>query len=283
MQLGICSFSFHRLLAAGKQDIFQYIADCRQLGCTQLDPWNAHLATLPDGDAVLHAGHNPDRSHHLSPVDEEYLGRVKPAADHVGLPFGCIAVDGAHIYETTEEKRQANRAKAYRWLAIAGKLGARQVRIDAGGPEEMPADVLEIIVAGYHDLVKRASDYGIELLIENHWGPSVIPDNVIKILNAAPGLGLLLDSWNWKPQLRGEGWLKCARYARATHIKTFMFTPDGEELTQNLPAFIRQVRAAGYRGAWGIESVPRDGDEIGAAQKTIALLQRTLGENGHEK
>ena len=30
MELAICSYSFHRALAAGKQDIFRYIADCRE-------------------------------------------------------------------------------------------------------------------------------------------------------------------------------------------------------------------------------------------------------------
>ena len=44
MELSICSYSFHRLLAAGKQDIVRYIADCKELGCTQLDPWNGHLS-----------------------------------------------------------------------------------------------------------------------------------------------------------------------------------------------------------------------------------------------
>ena len=56
MELGICSYSFHRLLAAGRQDIFKYITDCAALGCTQLDPWNAHFTALKAGDAAVQAG-----------------------------------------------------------------------------------------------------------------------------------------------------------------------------------------------------------------------------------
>jgi hypothetical protein len=77
MDISICSFSFHRLLAAGKQDIFQYIKDCKDLGCTLLDPWNAHLAPLQEGDKVLHAGHNPHDAQ-LSTADEDYIQQVKP-------------------------------------------------------------------------------------------------------------------------------------------------------------------------------------------------------------
>src|SRR5687768_682673 len=133
MKIGICSFSFHRLYAAGQHDIFRFITDCKNLGCTQLDPWNAHLSVARDGEAVITAGHNPHMAHHhFSAADEQYIQRVKSAADAAGLPFGTIAVDGAHIYEADASARQANRQRAYRWLDIAHKLGARQIRIDAG-------------------------------------------------------------------------------------------------------------------------------------------------------
>src|SRR5436853_6505312 len=95
MEYGICSYSFHRLLAAGKQDIFKYITDCKELGCTQLAPWNAHLSVIRSGDAVLHAGHNPSQSQHLTAADEDYIDRVKPAAFSSGLPLGTIAADGS--------------------------------------------------------------------------------------------------------------------------------------------------------------------------------------------
>ena len=86
VEIGVCSFSFHRLLAAGKQDVFQYILDCKKLGCTQLDPWNAHLSALKDGDAIIFAGRNPGKANQLSAVDDAYIAKVKDAAKRVGLP-----------------------------------------------------------------------------------------------------------------------------------------------------------------------------------------------------
>ena len=275
MEIGICSFSFHRLLAAGKQDIFRYITDCKELGCTQLDPWNAHLSDIRSGDEVLHAGNNPGQSNHLSAVDEDYIDRVKEAADAAGLPFGCIAIDGAHIYEPDEEARGANRARAYRWLDVAHKLGARQVRIDAGGPEEMPPGVLAIIKDGYRDVIDRAGERGIEVLLENHWGPTVIPDNVVRLLDEIEGLGLLLDMHNWKPELRAEGRARCAPLARATHFKTFSWDAAGNETSdEDVPTAARLLRDAGYTGVWGVESVPEDGNEYAGARNTIVLLRR---------
>lgn len=276
MKISICSFSFHRLLASGKQDIFQYIEDCKALGCTQLDPWNAHLSKISDGNQVLHAGANPGQSQHLAGADDDYLAEVKLAADRAELPFGCIAVDGAHIYEEKEEDRRRNREKAYRWIAIAKKLGASQIRIDTGGPADMPAPVFEIIVEGYRDVIKRAREAGLEVLVENHWGPTNYPDNVVKLMEALPDLGLLLDSWNWAHGKQAEGWLKCAKYAKLTHTKTFVFTADGQELTQNIPAFCKLLVDNGYQGCWGVESVPANGDEIAGARKTIELIKRSV-------
>lgn len=277
MQIGICSFSFHRLLADGKQDIFQYIQDCKALGCTQLDPWNAHLADLKSSDDASHVGRKPGQFQHLTAADEDYIARVRQAADKAGLPFGCIAVDGAHIYEPAKEARQANRERAYKWLDIAHQLGASQVRIDAGGPEDMPDAVFAIIREGYRDLIDRAAPLGVEIVVENHWGPTVVPANVIKLLEGIDGLGLLLDMHNWKRELRDAGRQLCAPYATATHLKTFEFDADGNEISdEDVPAAIRILLDANYKGCWSIESVPRDGNEIEGAAKTIALLKHCV-------
>ena len=276
MELSICSYSFHRLLEAGQQDVFQYIRDCKGLGCTQLDLWNGHLPSLLDDETRSPSSFTPEYAR-LSSDEMDYLGRIKAAADGAGLPFGCLAVDGAHIYEPSPEAQQAQKIKAHRWLNIAGQLSAQQIRIDSGGPPEMPDDVFEVIVSGYNDLIPRAGEKGIEVVIENHWGASRIPENVMRILDAATGLGLLFDSGNWPAELRETGWTRCARYARATHIKTFAFDAEGNETTVDIPRVMHILQETGYQGSWGIESVPRQGDEIEAARKSVALVRRVLG------
>lgn len=274
-KFSIASFSFHRTLAAGKQDMFRYIADSKALGAAQLDPWNAHLSAIKDEDSVIRGGRDPENAQ-FSAQSDDYLAQVKAAANEAGLPFGCLAVDGAHIYESEAEKRRANRAAAYRWLEVAEKLGARQVRIDAGGPEDMPDEIFEIIVTGYQDIIQRANDKGIEVLVENHWGPTTIPANVVRLLAAVDGLGLLFDSNNWAAGMQQQGWEMCAPYARSVHIKTFEFDENGSDPTVDIPKVVRMLVAAGYDDVWGIESVPRDGDEYGAIQKTAALIERSL-------
>ena len=212
----------------------------------------------------------------LGGIDDAFIERIADYARRAGMPFGTIAVDGAHIYETSEEARREHRARAYRWLDAASKLGAKQVRIDAGGPPEMPPDVFAIIVEGYRDLIARGKTLSLEILIENHWGPSVIPDQLIRILDACEGLGLLYDTRNFDSEKKEEGRRRCAPYARATHIKTKRWDIQGNEVDEDIPSAVRILKEAGYRGVWGIESVPEDGNEVDGARRTIELLRRVV-------
>jgi sugar phosphate isomerase/epimerase len=280
MHLSIGSYSFHRLLEAKKQDMFGYIADCKRLGATQLDPWNAHLALLRQRDAEI-AARADLSAPPLDHADIFYIEQVREAALQAGLPFGCLAVDGAHIYEPTPTARRANRSLAYRWLAAAHRLGAAQVRIDAGGTPGLDDEMFAVIVDGYKDLLDLATSLGIELVIENHWGCSQVPENLARLFATLPGLGLLFDTNNWTPGRQLEGWQLCARYARSTHFKSFGFDKTGRDPSVDLEQAIAILLKAGYDGCWGVESTPEDGDEYGAVEKTIALIRRTLAAAGH--
>ncbi|MBK8795023.1 MAG: TIM barrel protein [Anaerolineales bacterium] len=156
MRYSLCSYSLHRTVAAGQMDLFGYFRFCQEAGYTQLDPWNEHIKQAYD--------------------DNGFLAEVKAAAAETGLPMGCIAVDGAHIYEPTPEGRELNRARRYRWLEIAHELGAEQLRIDAGGRDQTLDEIFDVVVEGYKDIISRAQAQGVEIIIENHWGrPITLP------------------------------------------------------------------------------------------------------------
>jgi sugar phosphate isomerase/epimerase len=288
LEISLCSYSFHKKLEAGEHDVFQYILDCQALGCTQLDLWNGHLPELLDqpgrvGEAEPVPAARPDTlagaslEWTLLPAEAAYVDRVRAAAEAAGLPVGCLAVDGAHLYEPSAEARALHRLRALRWCAIAARLGARQIRIDSGGPAEMTSEVFALIVAGYSDLIPRAARLGLDVMMENHWGASRVPENVVEILEAVPDLGLLFDSGNWPPGRHEAGWARCARFASATHIKTWAFDAQGNETTMDLPKAVRHLLAGGYDGCWGIESVPRAGDEFEAARRSLDLVRRLVG------
>ena len=50
--------------------------------------------------------------------------------------------------------------------------------------------------------------------------------------------------------------------------------------SMNVPGVVKLLVETGYKGCWGVESVPREGDEYEAAHKTIDLIRKTLAELG---
>jgi len=275
MKFSVASYSFHRELQSGRQDMFDYINDCKELGCSQLDPWNSHLAPLILEDAQIRLSSNPTQAT-FSVEGLEYVARVKAAADAVGMPFGCLAADGSHVWEPTPEARAANRACAYRWLDVAKRLGAESMRTDTGGTPELPDDMFAIVVDGLKDIVEHGRQLGIRVSIENHWGASNVPKNVIRVLDAVPGLTLLFDSQNFADGMQEEGWQLCVPRAKDVHIKMFTFDENGLDPAEDIPRVVKMLVKSGYKGCWGIESVPRDGDEYGAIRKTMALIEKTV-------
>jgi sugar phosphate isomerase/epimerase len=272
VRIGICSFALHRTFAAGKMDFAGYARACRDLGCTSLDPWNAHLVEGSGSDA-LHAGGNPHAAR-LGLPSAALIARFRAEAAAVGLPFGCIAVDGAHLIAGDPATDALHAERGLGWIAVAKELGASSVRIDCGGGEDPDEAAFARIAAGYRPLIAAGRAAGVRVLIENHWGPSPHPGHLERILSDSPGLGLLFDTNNWRPGLQREGWDRCARHAEVVHVKTFVFDERGEETTVDLrPAFAR-LREARFAGIWAVESVPKDGDELGACAKTIALIRR---------
>jgi len=280
MKLSICSYSFHRLLEQGKLDIFQYIDLCKQLGCTHLQPWNAHFVKPSDLKKVVELGKTPwegkDSAWLDPPSDKSFLNDIKKYADMKELKFELICVDRAYIYDENKEIMMENRKRAYKWIETAEILEAEGIRIDAGGPQELSDEVFEIIAEGYNDLIEKGGNRGVAIYIENHWGSSNVPENIIRLLKSVKNLKYLFDTNNWAKGRQKDGWEMCARFADATHIKTFEFDESGEEKTVDLSKAITLLKQANYNGVWGIESVPREVDEITGAELTIRLIKKYL-------
>jgi sugar phosphate isomerase/epimerase len=261
MDFSVCSYSFHRSFDAGTMDVDGYIEFSRDSGFTQLDAWSRHLERTFD--------------------DRREAQRLRAVAEDAGVPFASVAIDGADAWAPTEEERAAHRERSDRWLDTAAALGARFARFNAGPfrvgfePGEGTAAMFDGVVAGFTDLVRRGRERGVEIVTENHWGPFQHPDDLGRLLDAVPGLGLLFDTANWPAELQQTAWERYAPRARLTHMKTFAFDGD-RETTQDLPRVVRLLRDGGYDGPWGIESEPESGDEREVVVRSLAVLRGLL-------
>lgn len=228
MTISIASYAFHGLLGAGQMDVFGYLESCKyRYGLQTADIWNGMLAT----------------------TDEDYIRKVKQGLDERELALVNLCVDGAHIWEEDPLERERTHQNALAHLRVAETLGARTVRIDAGGKgNAFSSEAFDWVVKRYREYTQRAYDHGYKLGPENHWGPERVPASMLAIREAvaSPAFGLLLHLGNWETVDRDQGDQATASFAMHTHISW--------EITEGpLPAKMKLLADAGYTGCWGVE------------------------------
>jgi len=221
--VSIASYAFHGLLREGAIDVFAYLETVKYRYDAQADIWNGMLPT----------------------TDREFLLKVRRALDERGLELDNLCVDGAHIWEDDPDRREANYRNALAHLEAGEILGAKTVRIDAGGAHDahtFTTEQMDLIVKRYREFAHRASQGGYRVGPENHWGPEVVPENMVAICKAVdhPAFGVLLH-------FRGDpGDREMAPWAMHTHLAW--------QITEGpLEASMGMLRDAGYQGYWGIE------------------------------
>jgi sugar phosphate isomerase/epimerase len=212
-----------------------------------------------------------------SPIAASYLKQLRAAADAAGAKIVGIAVDGHGNLGSVDpaERKQAvdNHRK---WFDICHTLGCGAFRANSGGhgnqstPEEIKAST-----ESFAQLAKWAEAAGINILMENHWGISVNPDTMVRIITAVSSrnFGALADFGNFPDEYRLEGLTKIAPYTKFVHAKFLEFDADGEDRRINGRACIEIFKKANYRGLFGIEFEGKGDDHEGVV-KSKALLQR---------
>lgn len=222
MNIGIASYAFHGLLNKGMIDLFGYLESCRyRYHLHTADIWNGMFTSTSD----------------------DYLLKVKTALRERELSLENLCVDGAHIWEDDPALREQNYHNALAYLHAAEVLGAKTIRIDAGGQGDRFTDEqFDLVVKRFKEFAQRAYDGGYKVGPENHWGPEVVPETMKRICEAVdhPGFGMLLH-------FRGNaGDALMAPWAMHTHISW--------DIVQNhLVDSLTMLRDTGYQGCWSVE------------------------------
>ena len=222
MNLAIASYAFHGLFKQGAIDLFGYLESCRyRYDLHTADIWNGMLLS----------------------TERDYLHTVKQALVARELTLVNLCVDGPHIWEDDAQQREQHYQDALHYLQVAQFLGAKTLRIDAGGRNaDWTPEAFDLIVKRFREYAQRAFDSGFKVGPENHWGAEVVPENMHRLCEAVdhPGFGVLLHF------RANEGDALIAPWAMHTHISM--------ELTETgLEDHLNTLRATGYNACWSVE------------------------------
>lgn len=214
--------------------------------------------------------------------DRSYLRELKRRCDGEGvqsLTISCTTEGEIGIGHPEANKRDAIAANHLRWMDMAAYLGCNAISVRVGSVGDA-AEQLRLVADGLNAIADWANPHGLDVLVENHDGFSndgAWLDELMRLADhrriaMAPDWGNFGDD----PAVRTAHLARVMPHARALTAKFFDFDEPGDEITMNVPALMRVVRDAGYRGPISVEYEGAQASECDGIRLSTAMLTRLL-------
>jgi sugar phosphate isomerase/epimerase len=226
--------------------------------------------------------------------DGAYLAEMNKRATDAGVRQLLIMIDGeGGLAEPDDAVRRKAVENHYQWVDAAKILGCHSIRVNAYGSSDDRVALHSAAVDGLGRLSSYAAPMHINVIVENHGGPSsdgLWLSGVMKEINMA-NCGTLPDFGNFciqhgdtstgQPDCleaydRYKGVEELMPYAKAVSAKSYDFDGEGNETTIDFDRMIRLVRKSGYKGYLGIEY---EGSRLGEDEGILAtkkLLEKLI-------
>jgi len=197
---------------------------------------------------------------HLPSRDVSYCDELKHALAESGVEMFTLLVEDGDMTHPDDAARDLA------WMAecvtTAGHLGAKRARIIAGKQEHSPA-TMEKSVAGFHELVKRGSDCGVEIVTENWFDLLDTPEAVNELFERLDGsIGLNADFGNWEGSRKYTDLAAIFPLAQSCHAKC-NFDAAGTEDWDDYGQCLEIAQNTNFSGVYTLVYDAPDSDEWG--------------------
>ena len=259
LRSGVVAYSYRKQLAAKSMnydDVIRMVADWG------LDGLDCTVYWFPD-------------------TSDRYLAALRKTAFKNGVQIYNAGVR-VQLSQPTPDLQQAQVENIKKWVDVAERLGAGQIRV-FGGP--IPKNATEAqAIAWAVEVLKRGAEYagsrGITIGVEDDAGLTVAAEPTIQIVREAssPWVGINADSGN----LREDGYAKFEMmlpYATSIHLKTEISAKDGKKEPADWNRLLDMIGKSGYKGFVGLEyegenaeaDVPRFADKLRGMVRKVSL------------
>ena len=210
-------------------------------------------------------------------TEDAFLLPLKLLAYRSGIDIYSIGIR-TNMCRATPELQDAEVAEFKPWLDVAGKLGARHIRVFGGAPPKGTADDDGVpwAVATLKKCASLAATKGIILGVEDDGAFTIKAERLVSIVKQvdSPWVGINVDTGNFPT----DGYRQvemCLPYAVSMHLKADM-AEQGQRRPVDLDRLIRMV-APVYRGYISIEYAGKD-DPRKAVPQLVGSLQKAIRE-----
>ena len=132
-------------------------------------------------------------------------------------------------------------------------------------------------IAAIEACLPTAEKEGVMLALENHWGLTTRPENLLRIYKAvkSPWLGINLDTGNF-PGDPYAGIERLAPHATIVQAKTYYGGGEWYTLDLDYPRIARILRKAGFGGWVSLEMEGKEPPDT-AVPKSLTVLREAFG------
>jgi sugar phosphate isomerase/epimerase len=180
--------------------------------------------------------------------------------------------------------------KHKRWIEMASKLECHSVRVNLEGEDQLDK-WKDNSIKGLSMLSEFASNYNINIIVENHGGNSSIGKELAEVIKNVnlDNCGTLPDFGNFCIKRKNgslydgpcdieydkyEGMKDLMPYAKAVSAKSYDFDQFGNETTLDFKKMIDIVDEFNYNGYLGIEYEGNNHSESDGIELTKKLIQK---------
>lgn len=250
--ISVAAWSWHKMFFAGEITQMDQIQLTKEAGATGLELVNSFFPS----------------------PQYTYLNQFKKAAADEGIEILLIMCDGEGSMNEPDFKARRQAVINHRkWVDIAAVLGCHSIRCNAGYADVDPADGMKYAADCFYELCEYARSYGINVIIENHGGPSSDPDWLTGLMKmvGVDNFGTLPDFGNFPDHIDRYGAVEAMMpYAKAVSAKCHDFGEDGNETRTDFARMMKIVFDAGYHGYVGVEY---EGNRLGEKEGVKACVE----------
>jgi len=221
---------------------------------------------------------------------QEFVDKCNAEAKKHGMTNVLIMVDrqGALAAVDASERKTAVE-NHFRWVDAAAAMGCHSIRVNLQGA--MEHETWEAAsVDGLTQLATYAKDKNINVVVENHGGPSSNASWLATVMQKVnlPNCGTLPDFGNFCVKRENGSYYEsdCIEeydrylgveelmpFAKAVSAKSYDFDGDGNETKIDYPKMMQIVKKTGYTGFVGVEY---EGEQLSEEEGIIATKNLLL-------
>ena len=231
---------------------------------------------------------------HVQMTDETpaYVHGLRKAAFRNGLSLPMLSIHQDFVHpDPAERRKHVDHTK--HCLELATDLGIPCIRLNSGRwktipsfddlmkvkgdepplPGHTPDDAFNWCIESIEACLPSAEKAGVMMALENHWGLTTRPENLLRIYNAirSPWLGINLDTGNFPgdPYLGLE---QLAPHAVIVQAKTYYGGGEWYTLDLDYPRIAGILGKAGFQGWVSLEMEGKE-DAATAVPKSLEVLR----------